>query len=333
MFIKELFEKEIWLPETAWVDLSQIVTRIAVRWIVENNEGKIAMIYVHSKWGHTLPGGGAEWAGVIEAIEKEIMEEIGARLKDIVVLWVVREHSHHIPLINNSYIFSAKVDGEIGELHLSDDEMEDGHEVVWMSIDDAVSLLQKQLLDIDGESNRRGVFVTQRDLYALQEYKNSMATSVDAWKVKEFEEIAKKAQYDYIMLKSEFDSFVRRVEWEAKEGKVQQLVELSKKLLPIVDQLWQSVSHTPADLVDNTWAQWVKLTYENAVKTLGGLGISQIPTIWHEPDMELHEPLSVEQVEDEALRGKIIKEFQAGYVYEKDGIKKVISAAKVIVGS
>jgi hypothetical protein len=65
-------------------------------------------------------------------------------------------------------------------LHLTDDEIEDGHEVVWMSIDDAMSLLQKQLLDIDGASNRRGVFVTQRDLVALQEYKNSMATSVDA---------------------------------------------------------------------------------------------------------------------------------------------------------
>jgi molecular chaperone GrpE (heat shock protein) len=49
--------------------------------------------------------------------------------------------------------------------------------------------------------------------------------------------------------------------------------------------------------------------------------------------MELHEPLSVEQVEDEALKGKIIKEFQPGYLYEKDGIKKVISAAKVIVGA
>jgi 8-oxo-dGTP diphosphatase len=333
MFIKELFEKDIWLTETAWVDLSTIVTRIAVRWIVVDAEWKIALIYVHSKWGHTLPGGWAEGASILEAIEKELLEEIGARVKDISMLWVVREHSYHMPLINNSYIFSAKVDGALWDLHLTDDEIEDGHEVVWMSIDDAMSLLQKQLLDIDGASNRRGVFVTQRDLVALQEYKNSIATSVDAWKIKELEEIAKKAQYDYIMLKSEFDSFVRRVEWESKEGKVQQLVELSKKLLPIVDQLWQSVSHIPADLEDNTWAKWVTLTYENAVKTLWSMGISQIPTIWHEPDMELHEPLSVEQVEDEALKGKIIKEFQPGYLYEKDGIKKVISAAKVIVGA
>lgn len=151
-------------------------------------------------------------------------------------------------------------------------------------------------------------------------------------KLKDTEEIAKKAQYDYIMLKSEFDSFVRRVEGDNKEAKVQQLVDLVKKLTPIIDQLGQSVSHIPAELVDNTWAAGVKLTYDNAIKTLQGLGISLIPTIGHEPDMELHEPLSVQPTDDEALKGKIIQEFQPWYVYEKDGIKKVVSAAKVIVG-
>ncbi len=151
-------------------------------------------------------------------------------------------------------------------------------------------------------------------------------------KLKDTEEIAKKAQYDYIMLKSEFDSFVRRVEGDNKEAKVQQLVDLVKKLTPIIDQLGQSVSHTPAELEDNTWAAGVKLTYDNAIKTLQWLGISLIPTIGYEPDMELHEPLSVQPTDDESLKGKIIQEFQPWYVYEKDGIKKVVSAAKVIVG-
>ena len=111
-----------------------------------------------------------------------------------------------------------------------------------------------------------------------------------------------------------------------------QLVDLAKRLLPIVDQLGQSVSHIPADLEGNTWANGVQLTYDNAIKTLKGVGIAQIPTIGEDPDMELHEPLGVESTEDEALKGKIIREFQPGYVYEKDGVKKVITAAKVIVG-
>lgn len=151
-------------------------------------------------------------------------------------------------------------------------------------------------------------------------------------KLKDTEEIAKKAQYDYFMVKSEFDSYVKRVEADSKEGKVNQLVEVAKKMLPIVDQLWQSVHHIPADLETNTWASGVKLTYDNAVKTLAGMGISQIPTIGEEPNMELHEPLSVQPTENEAMKGKIVREFQPGYVYEKDGVTKVITAAKVIVG-
>lgn len=151
-------------------------------------------------------------------------------------------------------------------------------------------------------------------------------------KLKDAEEIAKKAQYDYIMLKSEFDSYIRRMESDSKEWKVNQLVELAKKLLPIIDQLGQSVSHIPADLEANTWAWWVKLTYDNAVKTLAWLWISQIPTVWQEPDMEMHEPLSVEPTEDESFKWKIVTEFQPWYIYEKDGVKKVITAAKVIVG-
>lgn len=151
-------------------------------------------------------------------------------------------------------------------------------------------------------------------------------------KLKDTEEIAKKAQYDYFMVKWEFDSYVRRVEAETKESKVNQLVDVAKKLLPIVDQLWQSVHHMPADLESNTWASGVKLTYDNALKILGNLGITQIPTIGEEPNMELHEPLSVEPIEDDALKGKIVREFQPWYVYEKDGVTKVITAAKVIVG-
>lgn len=134
------------------------------------------------------------------------------------------------------------------------------------------------------------------------------------------------------MLKSEFDSLVRRTENDSKEGKVNQLVELAKKLTPIIDQLGQTVSHIPAELADNTWASGVKLVYENAIKTLATVGISLIATIGEEPDMELHEPLSVEPTDDDTLKGKITKEFQPGYVYEKDGIRKVITAAKVIVG-
>ena len=48
--------------------------------------------------------------------------------------------------------------------------------------------------------------------------------------------------------------------------------------------------------------------YENTIKILADLSISRISTIGEEPDMELHDPLSVEPIEEESLKGKIIKE-------------------------
>jgi 8-oxo-dGTP diphosphatase len=327
MFIKEIYEKDIGLPETQWVDVSALRTRIAVRWVIVDKNNNIAVLHLKKYWSYNLPWWWVEGDALDDAFVREIREEIGASITNIAALWITREHRYANNLINQSVVFSATVQWDLQPVSLEDEEIEEWHEVVRMPIEELKALLRKQLLDL---ADNQALFVVHRDLYILEQFTQSFSSTTS--KTKELEEIAKKAQYDYIMLKSEFDSYVRRMEADTKESKVNQLVELSKKLLPIVDQLGQSVSHIPADLEGNTWADWVKLTYDNAIKTLAWVWIAHIPTVWHEPDMELHEPLSVEQTDDESMKWKIVREFQPGYVYEKDGIKKVITAAKVIVG-
>ncbi len=328
MFIKEIYESDIWLPTTAGVDFATVPTRMAVRGVVKNSEGKIAVITYDIYNGAALPWWAVDGQWLEEAFKREIREEVGANITDIQPLGIVREYRvyHDKPVINHTVVFSASVTGELMPLSLSEDEQKEWHAVNRVTLDEAKSLLRSALLE---EPSYGAAFVLNRELMILEEYTTFGGGNS---KMKDAEEIAKKAQYDYIMLKSEFDSYVRRMESDEKEGKVGALIDVAKKLLPIVDQLGQSVSHIPADLDSNTRAQWVKLTYDNAVKTLQGLGISQIPTIGEEPNIELHEPLSVEPTDDEALKGKIIREFQPGYIYEKNGTTKVISAAKVIVG-
>ena len=90
-------------------------------------------------------------------------------------------------------------------------------------------------------------------------------------KVKNLEEVAKKAQYDYVMLKYDFDSYQRRIENEAKEQKSQSTIDIMKKILPLIDQLSYSVDHMPEEMNGNTWAEGVKLIYDNAIKTLASL--------------------------------------------------------------
>ncbi len=329
MFIKEIFSEKC-TPESN-AAIKECTYRLAVRGVIVNNEWKIALIKIYNdaEWiweAYTLPGW---WINGMEWIEpwfiREIREEVWATIKDISYMWAVLEYREDW-FCNHSHVFSATVDWELQPLVLQEDEKGMKHEVIWETPEKALSLIGMW----SGE-NVIIKLIQQREIGIIWEYIGWKKFWITG-KLKDAEEIAKKAQYDYIMLKSEFDSYIRRMESDSKEWKINQLIELAKKLLPIIDQLGQSVSHIPADLEDNTWAAWVKLTYENAVKTLAWLWISQIPTIWHEPDMEMHDPLSVEPTEDESLKGKIIREFQPGYIYEKDWVKKVITAAKVIVG-
>jgi len=60
------------------------------------------------------------------------------------------------------------------------------------------------------------------------------------------------------------------------------------------------------------------MVYHKFLKTLEHLHIASIDAIGLVPDSFLHEPVSVEPVEDEAMKGKIIREFERGFVYKKD---------------
>lgn len=334
MFIVELTPELLGLENKVGA-YSNLQPRIAVRAILWNSKNQIAVI--HAKWRYYLPGWSTDGEPLAFALQREIKEEIGATMKDIEYVGIVREYRMYAQdgrLIEN-HVFAAKVDGNIWALDLTEEEKEEWHEVHWYSMMEAKDLFAKALLDAE---NPHDILVLQRSLSALEEYTDALEKkSLDShsWtegKIKELEEIAKKAQYDYFMLKSEFDSYVKRVEWDDKESKLQQLVDVVKKLSPIIDHLGQSIDHIPDDLQWNTRVEGVSLMYENSLKVLADLSISRISTIGEEPDMELHDPLSVEPIEEESLKGKIIKEFSPWYVYQKDGVRKVIKAAKVIVG-
>ena len=52
------------------------------------------------------------------------------------------------------------------------------------------------------------------------------------------------------------------------------------------------------------------MVYDKFLRTLEHLHIKPIESIGLVPDSFLHEPVNVEPVEDETMKGKIIKEFE-----------------------
>jgi molecular chaperone GrpE len=104
-----------------------------------------------------------------------------------------------------------------------------------------------------------------------------------------------------------------------------------KELLPFVENLRKSL----LNLTEEQQASWIgeglRMMYDNFIKSLEKLHIKPIEAIWLEPDAQFHEPVSMQPVDDENLKWKIIQEFQQWFVYEKDDEVIVISPSRVIV--
>ncbi len=149
---------------------------------------------------------------------------------------------------------------------------------------------------------------------------------------KELEEIAKRSQYEYLNLKMDFDRYQQQIQQSHKTMELDSLILVIKKFLPFIEDLRKSLENITDEHAQDPLTQWVRMVYDKFLKTLEHLHIKAIDAVGLTPDSFLHEPVSLEPVDDETMKGKIVREFERGFVYQKDGEKKVIRVSKVIVG-
>lgn len=148
---------------------------------------------------------------------------------------------------------------------------------------------------------------------------------------KELEEIAKRSQYEYINLKTDFDRYQRQIKESTQDMEIDSLLSVVKKFLPFIEDLRKSLENITDEHMEDPLTKGVQMVYNKFLKTLEHLHIKSIESIWLVPDSFLHEPVSVQPIEDEQLKGKIIKEFERGFVYHKGDDTRVIIPSKVIV--
>ncbi|MFA6255952.1 MAG: nucleotide exchange factor GrpE [Candidatus Absconditabacterales bacterium] len=149
---------------------------------------------------------------------------------------------------------------------------------------------------------------------------------------KELEEIAKRSQYEYVNLKMDFDRYQRQIKESSQHMEIDSLLSVVKKFLPFIEDLRKSLENITDEHQDDPLTKGVQMVYNKFLKTLEHLHIKAIESLGLVPDSFLHEPVSVEPVEDEKMKGKIIREFERGFVYHKGDDRRVIIASKVIVG-
>lgn len=148
---------------------------------------------------------------------------------------------------------------------------------------------------------------------------------------KEQTETLKRAQNDYINLRFDLDRIQRQIEEKEKDLELDSLILIVKKFLPFVEDLRKSLDNIPKDKKQDPLAKWVQLVYDNFLKALASVSIVKIDALWLKPDSNLHEPISIQPVEDKKLKWKIIQEFERWFIYKKGDKTVLLNASKVIV--
>jgi len=110
------------------------------------------------------------------------------------------------------------------------------------------------------------------------------------------------------------------------------LLETIKKFLPFVENLRKSLDNLQDDAKKNPLAQGLQLMYNKFLSTLASFHIKPIEAIGLSPDNLLHEAVSLIPCDNKKMRGKIMQEFERGFIYQKNNEQKVITTSKVVIG-
>lgn len=123
--------------------------------------------------------------------------------------------------------------------------------------------------------------------------------------------------------KKDFDRYKERNKNIETELKQKTNEDIAKKLLPILDNFEQAISHT-----DELVMKGFEMIYNSMLKVLSELGVEEI-TAEGDLDPELHNCIMTEPCEDDEKDGKIACVYQKGYKFSETN--KVVRPASVSV--
>lgn len=138
-------------PSADIADRENYNLRRAVRAVVRDAEGAVALLHARQRDYYKLPGGGVEGSEeLLIALERELLEELGCRAKVERELGQVVEWRDYWRLQQQSFSYTAEVIGEKGQPEFTESEIAEGFEIVWVpNVAAAITMVESVLLSAD----------------------------------------------------------------------------------------------------------------------------------------------------------------------------------------
>ncbi|MDR0421288.1 MAG: nucleotide exchange factor GrpE [Prevotellaceae bacterium] len=143
-----------------------------------------------------------------------------------------------------------------------------------------------------------------------------------------FEEKLAEINDKYLRLSAEFDNYRKRTAREKLDILRNGGEEVIKGLLPVLDDFDRCLISLETTTDIDAIKEGVVLIHNKLLGFLKSEGLTEIETINHELDTNIHDAVTTFPVSDESKKGKIIDVAQKGYILND----KVIRFAKVIMG-
>lgn len=153
------------------VDTASFGTREAARAVLLDKHNQIYLLNVSGHSYHKLPGGGIDKdEDTVQALERELMEEIGCTAEILAELGTVIEYRDNDGLIQTSYCYLARQTGDQTESNLEESELAAGMiEFKAKNVNEAI-----RILTTDEPNNLEGKYIQKRDIAFLKAAKVHM---------------------------------------------------------------------------------------------------------------------------------------------------------------
>ena len=148
--------------------------RYGARGIVKKQDGTIAIFFKKAKNEFKLPGGGIEQEeNAREAFMREVLEEVGCEVNNILLLGITKELKSQENFQQISYVFNCNVKKDLKRVEMTQKEMDEGGSVIWLTPEEALEKIiecESQLKASDYDSIYRTKFMNFRDREILKYY-------------------------------------------------------------------------------------------------------------------------------------------------------------------